>query len=519
MKNKTLNQLTHAHGWIGISISGLLFLIFFAGSISLFKDEIYQWSATPTQPAYNGPTLSVEQISQIAIKDRNFNAKEHLSILTPTEDFPYYQAYVDLTELHRGEDYIGLLIDPISGNVIGEIDNFFLPEFMYHLHESLNIPFGRYLMGFVTLFFFIMLLTGTLIHARKLLKRFFLYRTDTTQRSQYLDMHNVVGTISLPFTLMYAFTGLIFNLVIIYQIAFAVVLYKGDQDALFADAGVHIVKPEWSGQATPMQGIDEHIKNVTHEFNHKPHFIHFYNYGDESAVMHLFGEVGGTFAEPYEVGIALNSGTVLFKDEPNNNSAVKHGLGVLETLHFGNFAGTDLRLVYFILGLMVCGLIITGNLLWINKRAQNKNASQRSVTVLTKLTYISTIGVVVATSASFLAERMLPLAAFNRADMLVYTFITALAIFAVFAIKRTDKHTLANGFYLSAALLLCTLACDWILYQENMLQHLALGNTTVIRVQVGLLFVSMLFLFCANKFTQKRQQTIEINPLQSQEAS
>lgn len=54
MRKVTLNNLTESHGWIGIIISGLLFLIFLAGSISLFRYEIYQWSVAPTQKVYQG---------------------------------------------------------------------------------------------------------------------------------------------------------------------------------------------------------------------------------------------------------------------------------------------------------------------------------------------------------------------------------------------------------------------------------------------------------------------------------
>ncbi len=514
MKTTTRNQLTQAHGWIGISISGLLFIIFFAGSISLFKDEIYQWSVAPTHQVHSGPVLTIHDIAEIAIKDRPFNAKEHLSILTPSEKLPYFQVYVDLKENHRGEDYIGLLIDPVSGEIIGEIDSFFLPEFIYHLHESMNLPFGRYLIGFVSLFFFVMLMTGLLIHAKKLLNRFFLYRSDSNKRSQYLDMHNVIGTMSLPFTAMYAFTGLVFNLVIIYQIAFAVVLYKGDQNALLSDAGVHIIEPEWADKPMPMTRIDEQIQAFTHELENPPRFIRFYNYGDESAVMHLFGEVPNTFSSQYELGIEMHSKALLFKDSPEKNSAVKQGLSTLETLHFGSFAGTDLRLIYFVLGLMVCGLIVSGNLLWIEKRVQNKNASARQVTVLTKLTYISTVGIIVATAASFLAERLLPLTAFNRADYLVYCFVIALVAFSAFVMKQSNKHTTIAGFYLSAGLLVMTVLCDWAMYAPQLMQLWEAGRSTSMLVQIGMLFMAIAFIYCA-QWMQRRVKRIAFDAPQN----
>lgn len=40
MNKDFLKRLTEAHSWLGLIISGLLFVIFFAGSISLFRHEI-----------------------------------------------------------------------------------------------------------------------------------------------------------------------------------------------------------------------------------------------------------------------------------------------------------------------------------------------------------------------------------------------------------------------------------------------------------------------------------------------
>ena len=43
MKNRTYNILFHTHTISGIIISALLYIIFFAGSFSFFRDEIVNW--------------------------------------------------------------------------------------------------------------------------------------------------------------------------------------------------------------------------------------------------------------------------------------------------------------------------------------------------------------------------------------------------------------------------------------------------------------------------------------------
>ena len=43
MNKEFIKRLTLAHGWIGLVFSSLLFIIFFAGSIALFRQEITLW--------------------------------------------------------------------------------------------------------------------------------------------------------------------------------------------------------------------------------------------------------------------------------------------------------------------------------------------------------------------------------------------------------------------------------------------------------------------------------------------
>lgn len=494
MKKTTLTHLTHAHGWLGIIISALLFLVFFAGSISLFRYEIFQWSVQPTQPVHTGEILPVSKIMELAIEGREFNAKEHLTVLPPIENKPYYRVYVDLIEDIAGREYVGLLMDPVTGKVIGELEQFLLADFIYKLHRDLNLEKpGLYLLGFVTLFFAFIVVSGIFIHAKKLFSNFFKYRTESNQRSQLLDMHNVVGTISLPFTLMYALSGLIFNLVIIYQISFALILYKGDQDALLADAGIHDLHVEWQNKPTVFKNIDQLVAKYTDELRHPPAVVRMYNYGDQSVVMNLIGHVGGTFAQRYEVAVQLSDQHEIYKDDEHQHSAVRHGTDVLAELHFGSFAGIDIRLIFFVLGLAVCVLIVTGNLLWIEKRQKKVNITYRSVSVMTKVTLISTLGVGLACCIAFLMERIIPTSFITRADLVIYSFLTCVAFVAITSFFITKQQLLEMSFFAASLVLLLTLVIDWLKFSDNLVAIWKTGDLTVFAVQLGILVLALFF--------------------------
>ncbi|SFC60896.1 PepSY-associated TM helix domain-containing protein [Pseudoalteromonas denitrificans] len=504
--NKTfLKRITDAHSWLGLIISGLLFIVFFAGSISLFRAEITQWSMQPHFEPTKGAFLPVSEILKIAIKDRDFDPKEHLTLIKPSKHIPYYKAYVDIQHQPGEEDHDALLIDPVSGEIVASIDDFFLADFIYDLHIDLNIPAGKYIIGFVTLFFFFALVSGIFIHARKLFINFFKYRSKHNKRSQLLDMHNVVGVMSLPFTIMYAISGLIFNLVIIYQIAFALVLYKGDQQALLDDAGYQAIEPQWVDKTWNKPDLDQILQKITNEYGTLPRMIRVYNYGDESAVVHTIGKIEQAFAQKFETAITVKDQHTLFTKDAQNPNTLVQGLYVISQLHFGDFAGFDLRILYFLLGLGVCGLIITGNLLWIEQRSRQRNHSPKTLKFVNNFTLWSTGGIVLATAVSFMTERLLPVNLTTRPDYMVYSFIITLALVAcLLPLSRNKKVFLGYLLTSTALLLLSLVVIDWIMFANEIINLWQQGINTVIGLQIGFIFLAIILAFAGIKLTNQK---------------
>ncbi|NQZ23878.1 MAG: PepSY domain-containing protein [Colwellia sp.] len=511
MDKEFLKRITDAHSWLGLIISGLLFIIFFAGSIALFRDEINQWSFQPHYEVAQGEKLAISEVMEKAISGRKFTPKEHLIIITPSDNLPYYTIYVDVEHEEGEKDYVGFFMDPVSGEEVAAPDDYFLATFIYALHVNLNIPNGSYIIGFVTLFFFFALISGIFIHARKMFSNFFKYRAEKQKRSQLLDMHNIVGVMSLPFTIMYAISGLIFNLVIIYQIAFAVVLYQGDQQALLDDAGYQAVEPQWLDKPWKSPNIDQIYAATTDKYNTEPRMIRMYNYGDESAVMHMFGQVKDDFAEEYEVAYNLsNDSPLLIKDSANPNTLVQ-GLHVISRLHFGNYAGFDLRIIYFILGIGVCGLIITGNMLWLEKRARQRNQSEKTLKFVTNFTLLSTGGIVLATSMAFLAERLLPITFSQREDYMVYSFVLSLALVAFSLIFNHNKKLFLSLLLRGSALiLLLVLIVDWVMFGSKGVMLWQQGIKTIIGTEIGIMVMALLFYYCGAKLKNK-QSRVSVN--------
>ncbi|NRA62277.1 MAG: PepSY domain-containing protein, partial [Psychrobium sp.] len=435
MKRDALKALTNAHAWVGLVISTVLFIIFFAGSLSLFRDNIVQWESAPHFATQKNSVsvVSLDKTIEILAQQYDINMHDIVSISLPSEHQPLlkvrFSEILD-KELHaQGHQDRNLLLSPRTYETVGDADSFQYGNFLYALHVNLHIDdIGGYIVGFITLFFFVALLSGVVIHWRKIIVKFFQYRKDGS-KDRLLDAHNVIGVMGLPFHMMYAFTGLVFNLLIVYQASYALFLYGGDQQALLRDAGFVDTHIEETNVKVPMVGLDllmAKAKQNLGEVNLSR--ISIEHFGDQSASIVFRGADPSKFSTRKEIIFHIASGKEIYKTLDNYDNALRSGLMVVARIHFGDFSGYALRVLFFILGLGTCYIILSGNLLWIEKRAQQRKVNKFGLHVVKAITSGGFIGVMFATAIGFIAARLLPTTMPLRSEMIVDIFFAGLLL-------------------------------------------------------------------------------------------
>lgn len=510
-KNSAIKNLTEAHGWLGVVFSIVLFIVFWAGSLSLFLLEINQWAELPHYPpAQNGQAKPLSEIIDTQLKRYPHQPEQAMRIFLPNQENVNYRVFLQVLDTQAATNTDGaavenvktkrirLKVDPKTGEARPARSEFKLINFIYRLHFDLQLSrFGLYFVGIVTLFLMFALFSGVFIHFKKIINYFFSYRTHKT-RTQLLDLHNVVGIMSLPFTLMYAISGLVFNLVIVFQIVFVVFIYQGDQDKMINDAGFSSFQPEaMTGRTLDMSMLDQLLIDKQGEYG-PARFVRIYNYGDETAAIELFGKGQGNLEPRYELVFRLRDGKLLKESGLQTNNAFKEGRRVLSSLHFGDFAGFDLRVLYFILGMAVAAMIIAGNMLWVNKRRNNRNVSDQVTTFVSNLTLGSCCGMIFATAAGLLLERALPLSLAARGDWVIAGFMAITVATAACAFWLNDKkHYIANTLYATAVILILTVIASWTMFANTLLSLWAQGIHSVIGVDIGLLLSAALCGFIA----------------------
>jgi len=494
MKKETLSALTNAHAWVGLVISTALFIIFLAGSFSLFRDNIAQWELDPHLPLNTvDVNVTADEVIKRVVTEYQLEETHFFRIRFPSDGKPYYQVSFEDHDESGKEVYRGLIVSAQTGEIVANDYNFILADFLYRLHVDLKIPTaGKYIVGIVTLFFFVALISGVLIHWRKIVKNFYLYRKEKA-KDKYLDGHNLIGVMGLPFHIMYAITGLIFNLVIVYQIAYALVLYGGDQGALLKDAGYDQPHINEVGKHVEMTGFDELYLQARKTLGEEElKYLAVEHFGDESAMVSFGASDSSAFGVRKEVIYRVSTGEQLYLTLDNHDNAVRSGLRFLQSLHFGDFAGYGLRIVFFILGIGTCYIILTGNLMWIAKREKNKRQSAVGLHIVRAITSGGFIGSMAGVATSFLAARLFEADMLERGTLVqnVFGITLLLCVVAAFFVKN---FSLFNAVLLKLVTLtlILTLAADWMLFSEQIIQLFSQGLYDVVIIEALMLIFAL----------------------------
>ena len=92
---------------------------------------------------------------------------------------------------------------------------------------------------------------------------------------------------------------------------------------------------------------------------------------------------------------------------PGQRSLNFASLSPVYSLHFGDYGGLLVKLLYFVLGLLGSLLFVSGNILWCERRS-DRTGPGRSSAFLLRLTLGVCAGVVIGIAFSFLASKLLP---------------------------------------------------------------------------------------------------------------
>ncbi|MET0391355.1 MAG: PepSY-associated TM helix domain-containing protein [Polyangiales bacterium] len=294
-----------------------------------------------------------------------------------------------------------------------------LAEELYVMHFFYRVPHGIEFAGVVAVAFFVALVSGLVIHLKDFKRQLWQFRPQLRVRFSSSDAHKVLGVFGLPFAAMYAWSGAVLGLFGLIGMPILYGVYTGDEAALGAERDLRAPEHVPAGHTAPMRPLDELVAQATSlaagsgKRPAEPLRLEIDGYRDAHAAVGvffrrtLFASEAGFHFDAVSGALVRRSGQVIAPSEQVEN--------VLFDLHYARFGGHMIKALYGLLALAVCAVILTGNLIWVERRdAQRAQAGHRW---LERLTVSISFGLIVGVAGYFVANRALPDGMTRRADL------------------------------------------------------------------------------------------------------
>ncbi len=543
MKNRNYNIYFNTHTISGIIISAILFVIFFAGSYTLFKKEISAWQSNTSYEAkentglnYNKLLDSLDQKYKLQGRDISFFFQEKTFDtyveVTATKDStlaPKKKPEPEKKAVKKGRrgdgDGAYFKYNFYKEQSTTYEQSYDLGEFLYRLHflAQLNqvpirigTPFGYLVAGLVSFFFLFALITGLLLHWDKIVSNFFVFRPWSKVKTVWTDAHTALGLIGFPFQLVYAVTGVVLILNTILLAPFVMLFYGGKADKLYSD--LEYSDPAvytYTYKALPQKINIQSYINRTEKLWQDSHIkrVMIKNYGDESMTLIIEGSANPqrSFSGNGRIIYELKNGKVVYHHSPLDESTyVSKVKSLIYHLHFGDYSGYALRIIYFILGIMGCVVIISGILVWLVARDKKSvpEHKRKFNLWLANIFLAICLSMFPVTALTFIAVKVNSTANMEFIYRIYFYSWLLLSVYYIIRknLNRTNRETLLLGSLFSLAIPfvngICTGNWIWITYST--------GATDILFIDLLSLAIGIIGMISFYKVKQRQKMPAEI---------
>ncbi len=370
MQAVTLRRWGWVHKWSSLVSTLFILLLCLTGLPLIFSHEIDHLTGNEIEaPAMSEgtPRAAVDRVAAEAVKA--------YPGLVPLYFFAEEDApdvwYVKLdTRVDTDESESTLILsDARTAEVLGapNFDEGFM-SVMYRLHVDLYARLaGKLFLGFMGLLLMVAIVSGVVLYApfmRKL--RFGEVRQERTARTRWLDLHNLLGIVTLVWALAVGFTGVINTWAdLIFQ------AWQAEQVAALQAGETRVLLAADASEAPAADGsLQTAVDRVLA--------------AAPGMAVSMIAYPGTLRATPEHVAVILRGDTPLTSRltqallvDPANGEVLEAGarpwyvtaLQLSEPLHFGDYGGLPLKVLWALLDILTIVVLGSGLYLWLKRGA------------------------------------------------------------------------------------------------------------------------------------------------------
>lgn len=428
-------SMSWLHTWAGLIFGWVLFAMFLTGSLAFFRPEITRWMQPEiqVQPA---PAALAVATAQRYLAENAPDAKRWF-ITPPSDREPLIQLLYQTPKPKPGErGFVRVKLDAATGQAVTPRQTRG-GDFFYRFHFELEtaFPWGRWLASIAGMFMLVAIISGIITH-KKIFTDFFTFRPGKGGQRAWMDGHNVLSVLGLPFHLMITFSGLVLFMVMLMPAGIQAV-YDNPRDYTNEVFKAFKVTPPLN-QPAPLVPIASLVEQAEQQWQGRVGRVTVNNPNDAGATITISRHVGDGVSYGLMAPFMRFDGvTGALQESEAGRSATALTAGVITGLHLGLFAEPVLRWLYFIVSLAGTAMVATGLVLWIAKRRQKARPGDAreafSLRLVDGLNAGTIAGVVFGVAAVFLANRLLPADMPGRQVWEVRAFFIAWGLSLVYA--------------------------------------------------------------------------------------
>ena len=328
------------HSFAGVVAGLLLFVVCWTGTFATVSNEI-DWLLTPAMRAEATGSFDVNAVEAAAL---SANPGHRLAWMS----WPLQGGFAADVVLQDANGTLRHARVSVADAVHRGSGSYFnVQRFFRSLHMALFLPFGIgiYVVGASALFLLLSAATP-LVFYKRWWTRFFQLRVRGGARVVTSESHKLAGLWSLWFVALIAITGL-------WYLAEQILIDAADV------AWIYPEPPEYSGPAEPRLPLAAFVQAVA---KHRPELAPRSVGIAGNGLVYVNGQAGNLLARDRANAMYFSPITaeVVAERRASDLGPVERWVEMVDFLHFGTLGGLATKLLWFLFGLLLSGLCLTG---------------------------------------------------------------------------------------------------------------------------------------------------------------
>lgn len=363
LTTRSLKAWAWLHKWSSLVCTVFMLLLCLTGLPLIFHHEIGHLLGTEVEAPQMAPGTPHLPVDQLLATANAVHPERIVQFSSPDEETGNFWFFTLTKTPEPTDDFRSVAVDARTGQILAtpRFDEGFM-WVMFKLHVDLfaGLP-GKLFLGFMGLLLLVAIVSGVVLYAPFMRKLDFgTVRRERTPRLKWLDLHNLLGIVTLVWALVVGATGMIntwADLMIKYwqydQLSALLAPYK-DQPVV-SPAERAPVQKTLDAALAHAPGMKVSFAAYPGTAFSSPHHITFYLRGTEPLTSRLLQPV------------LVDARTAQVTAAPRMPWYLT-ALLVSQPLHFGDYGGMPMKIIWALLDIATIVVLGSGLYLWLKRR-------------------------------------------------------------------------------------------------------------------------------------------------------